>query len=154
MEVYGLELQTEECFDFTSIIKKRERMHKSNGVSTGCKWVSRRIFRVVWMFKCMCFIVINWQLTSSIDFSVVLPWIIIMEDQQACGFDRNIVSLNQLFIYPFSTAYPVRGCRLTGVYLSIFGQRWGEPSQVTSSTQGWCMETNNHPDSHSHLWAI
>ena len=51
-------------------------------------------------------------------------------------------------IHPFSTTYPVRGRWGSGAYLSIFGWRWGHPGHVASSSQGWHIETNNHPHSH------
>ena len=50
-------------------------------------------------------------------------------------------------ILHFLLLIPVRGPR-GGVYLSIFGQRQGTSwGQVASSSQGWHIETKNHPHS-------
>ena len=49
------------------------------------------------------------------------------------------------FIHPFFAAYPVGGA---GAYLSIMGWRRGTPwTPLASSSQGWHIETNNHPHS-------
>ena len=107
------------------------------------------ILYILWLLFhsniCVKSIELNWGI-ESIKMNIALVYIVLWH-----SFIHSFIHAFIHFLLLIPSGVAGVGA---GAYLNILGWRWSTPWRRCQFSQGWHIETNNHPHSHSNLQAI